>query len=317
MTARTFFDIHAHCSLFPMPKDLFNPLRASPQVLIRRYDALGIARGVLLPIASPEWMYAVQSNEQILEIARRHRGRFVPFCNVDPRAMGYGSDAPLGRALAHYRRQGCRGIGEVTANLPFLDPLVQNLFRAAERERLPLTFHIAPFRGQIYGLYDEPGLPGLERSLAAFGRLKFLGHSPPFWAEIAPLGTPGERNSYPKGKIDREGVVPKLLRRYPNLFGDLSASSGYNALARDEEHAVAFLTEFQDRLLFGTDICGPDTPTPLVGFLCRLRDEGRISRTVFNKIARQNARRLLGLTRATRRTSKKATRRKATRRKAR
>ena len=84
------------------------------------------------------------------------------------------------------------------------------------------------------------------------------------------------------------------MRACPNLYGDLSAGSGCNALARDEDYTVQFLTEFQDRLLFGTDICVPDTPTPLVDLLLRLRDTGRISETVFQKVARENAISLLG-----------------------
>ena len=71
--------------------------------------------------------------------------------------------------------------------------------------------------------------------------------------------------------------------------------SGYNALARDREYAVQFLNEFQDRLMFGTDICAPDTPTPLVDFLLQLRDEKLISEEVFRKVAKENAQRLLEL----------------------
>jgi len=85
------------------------------------------------------------------------------------------------------------------------------------------------------------------------------------------------------------------MRKYPNLYGDFSAGGGHNALAHDREHAVWFLSEFQDRLLFGTDICAPDTPTPLVDFLIRLRESGRIGEKVFQKVARENAIRLLGL----------------------
>jgi predicted TIM-barrel fold metal-dependent hydrolase len=159
--------------------------------------------------------------------------------------------------------------------------------------------------GGIYGLYDDPGLPQLERSLATFPKLKFLAHSQAFWAEMAPLETPAGRYGYPTGPIEVEGVVPKLFRRYPNLLGDLSANSGCNALARDEEYAVGFLTEFQDRLFFGTDITGVDSPAPLVDLLLRLRDEGRISKTVFNKVARENARDLLGLKRKRRKKKRK------------
>ena len=308
MKARTFIDIHVHAGVFATPVDWRNPIRTAPEVLIKRYDQLGIECGVLLPIVSPEWMMLTQSTEQILEIARRHPRRFVPFCNVDPRACGYSSDAPLGEILNHYKKAGCKGIGEVTANLAFGDPLVQNLFRHAERLRMPLTFHVAPHFGRIYGLQDEAGLPGLERSLAAFPKLKFLAHSQSFWAEIGELETPADRYEYPRYPIRREGVVPRLFRRYPNLYGDLSASSGHNALARDVDYAVGFLAEFQDRLCFGTDICGPDTPTPLVDFLLGLREEGRISRTVFEKIARGNAERLLGLKKRTTKRKKKVTR---------
>jgi hypothetical protein len=43
-------------------------------------------------------------------------------------------------------------------------------------------------------------------------------------------------------------VVPKLMRDYPNLYGDLSAS-GYYALVRDANYAAKFSTEFQDRYM--------------------------------------------------------------------
>ena len=89
--------------------------------------------------------------------------------------------------------------------------------------------------------------------------------------------------------------MPKLFRRYANLWGDLSAGSGYNALARHPAHAARFLEEFQDRMLFATDICRADQDLPLAGFLRRLRDEGSLSQQAFDKIARGNAVRLLGL----------------------
>ncbi len=44
-----------------------------------------------------------------------------------------------------------------------------------------------------------------------------------------------------------------MLRQYPNLYADLSAGSGLNALQRDPEFAKDFLLEFQDRLLYARD----------------------------------------------------------------
>ena len=290
-----FIDIHVHTRRIPGFSRREEPSYATPEKLIERYDTLGIEKAVLLPGVNPESSLVPQSNEEILEIVKDFPGRFIPFCNIDPRAMTNSPDAPLGDILRFYRDKGCKGIGEVCANLPFGNPLVQNLFKHTEEVGFPLTFHIGPAIGGNYGLYDDPGLPQLEESLKTFPKLKFFGHSQAFWAEMAPLEKPEARAGYPKGPVTEEGAVPRLMRKYPNIYGDLSAGSGHNALARDEEYAVQFLNEFQDRLMFGTDICAPSTPTPLVDLLLKFRDEKRISKEVFNKVARQNAVRLLEL----------------------
>ena len=293
-----FIDVHVHTRLkemMPTRPDGTWPY-TSPEGLIEKYDRLGIEKGVLLPGVSPECSMMIQSNEEVVRIARKYKGRFIPFCNVDPRALSNFHDAPLGHLLEHYKKLGCKGLGEVTANLPINDLRVQNLFRFCEEFELPLTFHLAAQMGNMYGLYDDPGLPQLELSLRRFPKLKFFGHSQTFWAEMSALETPANRHDWPKGQpIREEGVVPKLLRRYENLFGDLSAGSGYIAVSRDREYGIKFLNEFQDRLLFGTDICSPTTPTPLVDYLQELKASGEISETVFNKIARENAIRVLNL----------------------
>ncbi len=290
-----FIDIHVHTRAVPGPSRGDRPSYATPEQLLERYDSIDVEAGVLLPGVSPECSYVPQSNQETLQICDKYPGRFIPFCNVDPRSMTNSSEAPLGDLLEFYREQGCKGIGEVTANLSFLNPMVQNLFRHAERVGLPLTFHIGAQIGGMYGLYDDPGLPQLERSLQRFPGLIFLAHSQSFWAEMGRLEKPADRYGYPSYPIAEEGVVPKLFRQYGNLYGDLSAGSGCNALRRDPDYAVQFLDEFQDRLLFGTDICAPDTPTPLVDFLLELRQDGRITEAVFQKVARENAIRLLGL----------------------
>jgi len=291
-----FIDIHGHTRLFQAPLVNGTPVVTLPEELIKRYDTLGIERAVLLPVASPGCIIDPQSNEEILEVSQQHKDRFIPFCNIDPRAINNTVNAPLGDLLKHYAEQGCKGIGEVTANMHILDPKVQNLFKHVQDVGFPLTFHLAPTdQGGFYGLVDEPGLPGLELSMQRFPELKFFGHSQTFWSEISVLDTVGDRNAYPNYPVKQEGALPKLMRKYPNLYGDLSAGSGHNALARDAEYAVRFLNEFQDRLMFGTDICAPDTPTPLIDFLLELRDLKKISEEVFQKVARENAVRILGL----------------------
>jgi predicted TIM-barrel fold metal-dependent hydrolase len=58
---------------------------------------------------------------------------------------------------------------------------------------------------------------------------------------------------YPKGQVTPGGITDRLLRDYSNMYGDLSAGSGLNALRRDEDHAREFLIRHQHKLLYGSD----------------------------------------------------------------
>lgn len=289
-------DIHAHAYRAGTPPQDGHTRFCNPDELLAKYDELGITHGVLLPLIGPE-TYLPQSNEDVLDMAEQSGGRLIPFCNIDPRAMTNAPDAPLGDWLRHYARRGCKGVGEVMANLPIDDPRYQNLFKHIADVGLVMTIDMSDREGGDYGLIDGPGLPGLAATLERFPGLRVLGHSNPFWAEIAELKSPEDRRSYPYPRypVEHEGVVPALMRRYPNLYGDLSAGSGYNALSRDREYAIRFLSEFQDRLLFGTDICTPSQAVPMLPFLETLKEEGRINEHIFNKITHENAIRLLGL----------------------
>ncbi|MCC6444342.1 MAG: amidohydrolase family protein [Armatimonadetes bacterium] len=291
-----FIDIHAHAyrKTPPLPVPF-----CTPDQLLQRYDEAGIEKGAVLPIVSPE-IYLPQANEDILEMAERHPDRIIPFCNVDPRALTNAADAPLDKLLKHYRDLGCKGLGEVMPNMPMMHPMVQNLLKHAQDAGLPVTFDGSDQVSGDFGLYDDPGLPQLEHTLQRFPDLVLLGHGPVFWSEIAPLETPavrgfifrpdgGQVGRFPTGPVREEGVMPKLLRRYPNLYGDLSDPSPYHALSRDPDYGPKFMEEFQDRLLFGTDICFFEMEFPMVNLLLDWRASGKISETVFQKVARENA----------------------------
>ncbi len=297
-----FIDIHAHAYRKPVPHIV---QFCTAEELIKMYDDLGIEKGVLLPIVSPE-IYLPQANEDILDMAEQYPDRLIPFCNIDPRAMTNSADAPLDKLLSYYKEKGCKGLGEVMLNVPLMDPMVQNLFRHAENVGLPVIFDGSDQVGGDFGLYDDPGLPQLEHTLQRFPNLLIFGHGPVFWSEIGRLETPGERaiifnlkghqvGRLPVGRIKDEGVVPILFRRYPNLYGDLSDYTAYNAFARDDEYGPKFLAEFQDRIFFGTDICFPGMEIPMIDLLVNWRDTGKISENVFQKVSRENAVKLLGL----------------------
>ena len=48
-------------------------------------------------------------------------------------------------------------------------------------------------------------------------------------------------------------MTDKWLSEFPNLYGDISANSGNNALSRDPEFARGFVARHQDKLIFGSD----------------------------------------------------------------
>lgn len=286
-------DIHMHAFKYkPLPHTGSEDSFMIPREVIGLFDEMGIKKGVLLPIISPEYMNSVQGNEEVLSIVSENPDRFSWFCNVDPRNGNNSSSSDLLKNILAYKRMGARGIGEITANLPFDDPLVYNLFNAAQQADMPVLFHIAVKKYNGYGLIDDLGLPKLEKALQSFPSLKFIGHSQPFWAEIDGALSDENRNSYPKGKPVR-GTVSRLLKDYPNMYGDLSAGSGFNAISRDGQFGYEFLEEFQDKLFFGTDICSFNERNGLLDYMRNAVNKGKISQGAFDKICFENAENIL------------------------
>ena len=300
-----FIDIHTHA--YRKPVHFISECFSTIEELLARYDEMGVEKCCILPIVNPE-IYFPQANEDILEMAEKYPDRVIPYCNIDPRAITNSPHSDFTPVLEHYKACGCKGIGEIMPNLAFDDPLVQNLFYCAEKVGLPVVCDGSDLLSGDFGLYDDPGLPRLEHTLQKFPDLVMFGHGPIFWSEIARLDTPGsrgfvfDRNPHghqvgrlPSGKVVDEGVVPKLFRLYPNLMGDLSDRTCYNAFARDEEYGAKFMMEFQDRLFFGTDMLYPDMPCELPDLLIRWKEEGKLSEEAFYKIAKGNAIKLFGL----------------------
>ncbi|MFO7637642.1 MAG: amidohydrolase family protein [Clostridia bacterium] len=286
-------DIHVHTR---EEKSLNRPgtdeTYPTPNELRLMYDALGIEKGLLLPGICASGGHHIQSNEEACRIVRDHPDTFFWFCNISP-AMGSNSpDADLSYFLEYYKALGAKGVGEITINLPMLDPLVQNLFTHCEKNNMPVTIHIAHRQYGVYGLIDGLGLPGLEATLARFPDLVILGHSQCFWSEISADVTEDSRSGYPAGDVV-PGRVVELMIKYPNLHGDLSANSGGNAVMRDESFGIDFLEEFQDRLYFGTDICAPSNHFGLSSWLDEKLAVGKLTEKAHRNICRDNALRLL------------------------
>ena len=281
-------DIHSHCVPEPLTWRTNGQTFCTPAELRHMYDELGVEKAVLLPLPRD------LSSREARNMVRDFPDTFGWwFCNYDPITEVNDPEADIGRDLEFYKAAGARGIGEIVWNLPFDDPNILNLFRHAERCGLPVLFHIGK-KGKDYGLVDEVGLPRLEKVLGMFPNLKFIGHSQKFWAEIGQCDEK-DRGGYPTGKVI-PGRVVELMRKYPNLYGDISAGSGANAMIRDPEFSYGFLEEFQDRILFGLDICAPQDSGIRVqqgAFLDEAMLAGKISYAVYEKVCRGNALALL------------------------
>lgn len=260
--------------------------------LREKYDKLGVEKGVALPLVSPEGVADNHTN-----LGTRLCYENYPetigwwFCNVDPRWLQNSPDTDFTEILEFFKSRGAKGIGEMTANLSVDDPRMRNLFKYAEKAGMPILFHIGnPERD--YGIVDGVGLYGFEKALQDFPELILIAHSQKWWAEIDQGCTEENRNDYPEGKVT-PGRAVELLRKYPNLYADLSAGSGNNAMRRDPEFAYSFLEEFQDKLLFGIDLCSPADEIDLSSFLDDAVESGNISQTAYKKICRENALKLL------------------------
>lgn len=264
--------------------------------LLQNMESMGVEKSVVLPLdGSPEGVISSFTNEQVLEVYRKYPDKIIPFCKIDPRQLNNSPDTDFSWLIKEYKDSGCRGVGEITSNLYFDDPMCINLFRHCGALGMPVLFHLVDRIGETYGLVDDVYLPRMEKVLKLLPETVFVGHAMAFWAEISAVVDEKQRGSYPKGNIRKPGRLQELLNRYPNIYADLSAGSGFNAISRDYEYGIRFLEEFQDKLLFGTDICRHGQIAPIGNYLKTLLYEGRISKTAYDKITHLNAEKVLSL----------------------
>ena len=276
-----YVDIHTHLG---MPWG--NRPALTADALLSWMDESDIAQAVVLPLISPEaWDHPV-TTDYVLKQTEPHRDRLIPFCCIDPRTVNLGSYELKVKLLHRYKDAGARGFGEHKPGVAIDDPRNLELFAACAEVGLPVLFHMDTIRN-----WDEPGLPGLASVLEQVPDGTFIGHAQGWWASIDGGVTAKDMQGYPKGKVQPGGALDTLMDRFPNLYGDLSAGSGANAISRDPEFGRAFLIRRADRLLFGTDYLAPEQAVPQF----ELFESLDLPEAVRNRIFHQNARRLLGL----------------------
>ena len=254
--------------------------------LVHWMDRQGIEKAVVLSLENPEELDYCVPTSYVLRSCRRFPDRLIPFCNVDPRIENSSPNTDFHSLIKDYVDQGAKGFGESLSGLPVDDPRLIAIYTASGNLGLPVTLHMDGLRGT-----DQVGLPGLRRVLKECPDTIFFAHALHWWSEISGDMREEDRNSYPKRPVAPGGMVERIFEEFPNIYGDLSAGSGYKALTRDPEFGRRFLEGWQDRLLFGTDYLAPGQNCPIVKYI----REVDISRKARRKITRDNALRLLRL----------------------
>ena len=239
--AEPIIDIHQHT----------NYSGRSDQQLLAHQRAMGITTTILLPAGrevdrpsthtgkSNGLAAKCGGNETVRAMAAAHPGEFVFGANEVV-------DLPEARAaIEKYLKLGGKIIGEQKFGVDCDSPHIHEIARLAQEHNVPVLLH---FQHGTYNL----GFERFHKVLEKFPRVNFIGHAQTWWANID-KDHADQKVLYPNTKVTAGGITDRYLKEYPNMFGDLSAGSGLNALIRDEDHTRAFLARHQDKLLYGSD----------------------------------------------------------------
>jgi predicted TIM-barrel fold metal-dependent hydrolase len=219
-----------------------NHMQRSLADTIQHMDATATNQAFILPLETGEGGVLLKP-ETVLEAFRQYPKRIIPFCQCDVRQPG------VVQRIRDFQRLGCRGVGEQKEHLPLNDRRIEAVIALCDELDWPITLHFQDGpKGFNQGLSEH-----LEPYLKRYKRVRILAHAQTWWANISAEVPPPEKTLYPKGPVKPGGLVDRLLSDYPNLYADLSAGSGYNALSRDEDFTAGFLERHRKQLVFGSD----------------------------------------------------------------
>ncbi len=270
-------DAHVHLTFPTRPNHPWPQLTV--EQLVDRMDREGIDRAVLLPMESPDTDAGPMPTEKILAAVQRYPERLIPFLHVDPRVRA------LEKQIEYLATEhGCKGYGEMLDGLWIDDPLHKRVYAKCTELGLPVLFDM-----NRLSCMDEPGLPRMEAVLQEYPDCIFIGHGPVWWVNIS--ADAQKEGGYPQQPVVPTGAADRLLGDYDNMYADLSAGSGYNALTRDPEFTPGFIERHWRKLMFGTDIVRPGAPLRIVQWMREFPFTGE----QYEAIAEGTARRLLGL----------------------
>jgi len=212
-------------------------LRGNADACFTHMEGCGVTHAVLLTRA--------QDEERAKAEMEKRPGRFVRSVSTDPSAP----DAA--KTLRTALDSGAVSMGEMKFHLALDSPEMRRVYDIAAEMKVPVMMHIQVFPHFEGEMPYNTGYPQFDKMLRAYPRTTFIGHGDLFWAHIS-ADVPTNRG-YPDGPIKPGGLTDKWLSDFPNLYGDMSANSGNNALSRDTDFSRGFITRHKNKLIFGSD----------------------------------------------------------------
>jgi predicted TIM-barrel fold metal-dependent hydrolase len=278
-------DIHQHLGYSGRPDD----------VLLSHQRVMGATTTILLPagrpVSRPSTHDGVSNglqaeclgNEACRQFARTHGKAFAFGANEVPDIEGATEE------IERYLKRGGVIIAEQKFGVECDAPAMQKIYELAQAHRVPVLMH---WQFQMYNY----GFERFYKMLEKYPRVNFLGHAQTWWANVD-KNNADQTVMYPKGPVTSGGLTDRYLSDYPNMYGDLSAGSGLNALTRDEDFTRDFLTRHQDKLVYGSDCSDLEGSGPkclgaqTIGVIRRLAG----SKTIERKLLYGNAKKLFRL----------------------
>jgi predicted TIM-barrel fold metal-dependent hydrolase len=278
-------DIHQHLGYSGRSDDAF----------LAHQRAMGATTTILLPAGRPvntasthqgtaNGLQAQASGNDACErFAKAHRAAFRFGANEVPDIDGATTE------IERYLKRGAVVIAEQKFGVECDAPAMQRIYALAQAHRVPVLMH---WQFEMYNY----GFERFYKMLEKYPRVTFLGHAQTWWANVDKQHR-DQSVLYPKGPVTPGGLTDRYLSAYPNMFGDLSAGSGLNALTRDEAFTKDFLVRHQDKLVFGSDCSDPDGSGPNCQGSQTIATIRRLAanRTIERKLLYENAKRIFKL----------------------
>jgi predicted TIM-barrel fold metal-dependent hydrolase len=200
-----------------------------------------VYHGVTMTVLQPGdgWMLGqIGDNADCARLQVLYPDQFVRFANCDV------AESRTVDVLRGNIQRGALGFGELKYKVAVDSPEMHRVYKLADELGVPIMMH---FEFEMY----NTGFERFESILKTYPKVVFFGHAQTFWANIS--ADADQTVLYPTGPVKPGGLTDRLLSDYANLYADMSAGSGLNAITRDPEFYRGFIERHSRKLIWASD----------------------------------------------------------------